>query len=161
EAASLKQLSGAEGDLLEIGCATGLFLRAAAETGFRVQGCDPWREAAAIAAEQFGSCVKNSGFHVADYEAGCFRAFAMVDVIEHVEDPVQLVNDIHQLLASGGWLALSTPNFDSWSRRILQSRWHFLERPHLTFFTPETISNLLRSSGFSDIRIRGQWKTYS
>jgi SAM-dependent methyltransferase len=161
EARFLSQLCGAGGELLEIGCATGLFLRAAAEVGFSVQGCDPWREAAAIAQEEFNERVAGNTFNAANYESRHFSVIVLWDSVEHIEDPVRLIRDIHGLLIPGGWLALSTPNFDSLSRLILKSRWQFFERPHLTFFSPSTIARLLRGAGFSDIRIHTKWVTYS
>jgi 2-polyprenyl-3-methyl-5-hydroxy-6-metoxy-1,4-benzoquinol methylase len=161
EARFLRELCGVGGELLEIGCATGLFLRAATEVEFNVQGCEPWKEAATIAQQAFGSRVKIGTFKAADYASEYFRVVALWTVIEHVEEPAQLVRDIYNLLIPGGWLALSTPNFQSLSRRLLRSRWHLFERPHLTFFDPETISDLLRATGYEDIRIRAEWVTYS
>jgi SAM-dependent methyltransferase len=161
EARFLRQLCGAGGELLEIGCAMGLFLRAAAEVGFSVQGCDPWKEAAAIAQEEFNERVTGSMFKATNYESEHFRIIVLWDSVEHIEEPVRLIRDIHSLLSPGGWLALSTPNFDSLSRFLLRSRWQFFERPHLTFFSPRTISHLLRLAGFSDIHIRTKWVTYS
>jgi 2-polyprenyl-3-methyl-5-hydroxy-6-metoxy-1,4-benzoquinol methylase len=161
EAHFLRELCGTGGVLLEIGCATGLFLRAATEVGFSVQGCEPWKEAATIAQQAFGSRVKIGTFRAVDYASKHFRVVALWGVIEHVEEPAQILRDIYDLLMPGGWLALSTPNFQSLSRRLLRSRWHFFERPHLTFFDPESISNLLRAIGYADIRIRAEWVTYS
>jgi len=161
EAHFLRELCGAPGELLEIGCATGLFLRAARDVGFNVQGCEPWKEAATIAQQAFGSRVKIDTFKAADYASEHFRVVALWTVIEHVEEPAQIVRDIYSLLIPGGWLALSTPNFQSLSRRLLRSRWHLFERPHLSFFDPETISDLLRATGYKDIRIRTEWVTYS
>ena len=161
EARFLRRLCGAGGDLLEIGCAAGLFLRAASEEGFRVRGCDPWGEAAAVAKETFGDQVAARPFDPADYETSRFRVVALWDVIEHVEEPAKLLGDIARLVAPGGWVALSTPNFGSLSRRLLGGRWHFLERPHLALFDPKTIAAPLAAAGFTDIRTHGQWKTYS
>jgi 2-polyprenyl-3-methyl-5-hydroxy-6-metoxy-1,4-benzoquinol methylase len=161
EARLLKQLCGVGGELLEIGCATGLFLRAAAEAGFSVQGCDPWKEAAAIAQEEFHERVSGTMFKATNYRARYFRLIVLWDSVEHIEEPVRLLRDIRRLLVPGGWVALSTPNFDSLSRRLLGGRWQFFERPHLTFFSPKTMARLLRVAGFSDIRIRTKWVTYS
>jgi 2-polyprenyl-3-methyl-5-hydroxy-6-metoxy-1,4-benzoquinol methylase len=161
EAHFLRELCGTGGKLLEIGCATGLFLRAATEAGFSVQGCEPWQEAAIIAQQMFGSLVITGTFNPMDYASEHFRVIALWGVIEHVAEPAQMLRDIYNLLIPGGWLALSTPNFQSLSRRLLRSRWHFFERPHLTFFDPESISHLLRTIGYADIRIRTEWVTYS
>lgn len=161
EASFLKQLVGRGGKLLEIGCATGLFLRAATEVRFDVWGCDPWYEATTIAKKEFGERINVNTFRATAYEAESFQVVAVWDVIEHVEEPAKLIQDAYDLLAPGGWLALSTPNFDSLSRRLLGSHWQFFERPHLVFFNPSKILNLLHVLGFTDVRILSQDKTYS
>ncbi|MFP5275322.1 class I SAM-dependent methyltransferase [Coleofasciculus sp.] len=161
EAIFLKKLTGGTGKLLEIGCATGLFLQAATEFGFEVWGCEPCFEAATLAKEKFGKRINVNMFRSTDYEVKTFQVVALWDVIEHVDKPTKLIQDSYNLLAPGGWIALSTPNFDSLSRRLLGSRWHFFERWHLVFFDPKTISDLLCQVGFVNIRILPQSKTYS
>jgi 2-polyprenyl-3-methyl-5-hydroxy-6-metoxy-1,4-benzoquinol methylase len=161
EARMLERVCGSGGPLLEIGCATGLFLRAAQEIGFDVHGCEPWVEAAALAQKDFGARVRAGAFDAAEWGSDRFRVIALWDVIEHVEQPVRLLESVHRLLRPGGWVVLSTPNFDSMSRRLLQARWQFLERPHLAYFSPATIGRLLAKCGFTEIRSGPQAKTYS
>jgi len=160
EAESLKATCGKAGKLLEIGCAAGLFLRAADEVGFSVEGCEPWQEAAACAQREFGYRVKNEMFEVSHYEKNSYDAVVLWDVIEHVEDPRRLVGDIHRLLKPGGWLALTTPDYGSLSRRILGTHWQFFERPHLLFFERTSLSMLLQTAGFEDIRVSSLKKVF-
>lgn len=161
EARWMRDVYGAKGNLLEVGCATGLFLKAAAEVGFRVEGCDPWVDASRIATGQFGDRIRNAPFRVDDYQSASYDAVVMWGVLEHVWEPVQLIQDCNKLLAHGGCLAISSPDVSSLSRRILRGRWQFFERAHLTYFDPDTISNLLRRAGFGDIVIRGNRNIYS
>lgn len=144
EAKFLKQLVEGGGKLLGIGCVTGLFL-----------------QAATLAKGKFGKRINVNMFRATDYRVESFQVVALWDVIEHVEEPTKLIRDSYDLLAPGGWLALSTPNFDSWSRRLLGSSWQFFERWHLVFFAPKTISDVLCQAGFVNIRILPQSKTYS
>jgi 2-polyprenyl-3-methyl-5-hydroxy-6-metoxy-1,4-benzoquinol methylase len=48
-----------------------------------------------------------------------FDAVCSIEVIEHVRNPWQLLNDCHRLLKPGGLLLLSTPNVTSFLSRLL------------------------------------------
>lgn len=62
EAQLIGKRCGAEGALLEIGCAAGTFLEELERVGFRSHGCDPWEQAAAVAKERFGPQVRVGPF---------------------------------------------------------------------------------------------------
>jgi 2-polyprenyl-3-methyl-5-hydroxy-6-metoxy-1,4-benzoquinol methylase len=161
EVQRIRRLPGARGKLLDVGCATGFFLRAAADAGFDVHGCDPWVEAAAVAQQQFGARVRVGPFEAQDYRAGQFRVVALWDVIEHVEEPLKLLQGLHHVLAPGGWLVLTTPDVSSFSRRLLGGRWQYFERHHLSYFDPRTITKVLRRVGFPRVLARSVRGAYS
>jgi SAM-dependent methyltransferase len=73
--------------LLDLGCGTGLFARAAADRGARVTGVDPDPAAVAAAAAE----VPEGSFAVGTAErppAGPFEVVAAVQLLMHVVDPV-------------------------------------------------------------------------
>src|SRR3954452_364817 len=62
------------------------------------------------------------------------------------------------LLRPGGALYLTTPNFNSLSRRVVGPRWRAIEYPeHLNLFTPRTLDGLLTRAGLTkaDLRTTG------
>jgi hypothetical protein len=59
------------------------------------------------------------------------------------------VDKAHRLLEPGGILAIALPNYGSITRRLLQERDPFVCPPtHLNFFSPQSLSSLLRKHGF-------------
>jgi len=41
-----------------------------------------------------------------------------IEVIEHIENPWQLIRDLRDLVKLGGWILISTPNITSWFSRV-------------------------------------------
>lgn len=147
--------------VVEVGCATGLFLEEALRAGFDAEGLDIWEEAIAEARRRVGDRARLGRFETDTYPAGSVDAIVMWDVIEHVTAPVSLLRDAHRALRPGGVLALSTPDYGSLSRKILGTRWQFFERAHLTYFSARDIDGVLRKAGFSKVEIHPFRKTVS
>ena len=86
----------------------------------------------------------------------CITAF---DVIEHVLDPPQLIDDAIARLKPGGHLVLTLPDLGTWVRRFMRSRWYFyIPEEHLHYFTRATMRKLLSRHGLKDVKISGTAK---
>lgn len=72
-------------------------------------------------------------------------------VIEHLEDPLRLLQDIRQLLKPGGRLLLSTPNRRDWLLELLPNEYaqFFYRKVHTWYFDAEAIVKLARLAGFA------------
>ena len=141
--------------LLEIGCGHGEVLLEARRRGFQVTGIEPSEPAAATANARLGTPLVEAGsIETADLCPESFDAILAADVIEHVRDPATLLKRVQLLLRPGGTLLLVTPSLDSWTRRLLRSRWLEYKIEHLYYFNPASIRLLLEKTGFSQIRIQ-------
>lgn len=70
-----------------------------------------------------------------------------INNLEHIPDPVDYLNNVRLLLEeSKGYLYLVVPDC---SRGLLTGDLGFCVHEHLSFFTPETLSNVLSNNGFS------------
>jgi SAM-dependent methyltransferase len=148
------------GTLLEVGCGTGEFLAAASQAGYEVAGV----EISATACEQARRKLTSSSQIVTgDLSAaeGQYDVVALNDVIEHVRDPRATLARIRHLLNPGGTVFLATPNLDSWSARLLRTRWMEFKLEHLHYFTPKTLSLLLSQCGFQEISVKPGVKVLS
>jgi SAM-dependent methyltransferase len=110
-AKAIEVISGAPGDVLEVGCGRGYFLQRVDELGIRAAGLELNREA--IAAKVTKADVWNETIEV--FRARSSERFSVVcsfQVLEHVVDPAGFIKDCASLLKPGGYLIFSTPNHD-------------------------------------------------
>lgn len=141
-------------DLLEIGCGHGEVLLEARKRGFRVSGVELSAHAAAIANHRLGEPAVSVGTaETLPLAREHFGAVLAADVIEHVRDPEGLLLRIRDLLAPGGIVLLITPSLDSWTRRLLRTRWMEYKVEHLYYFSAASIRLLLERCGFDEIRV--------
>jgi SAM-dependent methyltransferase len=139
-----------EGRLLEIGCASGLFLDALRREGnWQVQGVDTSELAVRYAREQFGLDVFLGPVEDARFADGSFDAVVMWDVLEHVHRPRETLLEIHRLLKADGVLIIRAPLLGSWDQAFFGRYWAGWDIPrHLTIFSMRTLQLMLEYSGF-------------
>lgn len=135
------------GRLLEVGCAVGYFLNAA-RTDFEVTGVEPSRWAAGEAVRRFGVNVSIGTLEDAALPEEYFDVVAMVDVIEHLCDPVRTLAECRRVLKPGGRLYLVTPDIGSLSAKVLRGAWWGLRPAHFHYFSLKTLGSLLEKNGF-------------
>lgn len=152
--AECRHLPAKAGRLLDVGCGSGHFLELAAQAGWAVEGVD-FDPGAVEAARSRGLQVQLGGVEVLDGREACFDVITLCHVIEHLHDPGQVVRALHRLLKPGGTLWLDTPNLGSLGYEHYGRHWRDLDPPrHLVLFGRETLFDLLRQSGFEQIRQR-------
>ena len=142
----------APGRLLEVGCAYGFFLGQAAQFNWKVVGVEYNHEAAAFAGHRFGVPVYAGDFLRAPLEGERFDAIVMLDLIEHLPEPIAAIRRCWNLLNNGGILVVRTPDIESQSARSWGARWPQLKPPeHLFFFSKKSLSILFRETSFSPV----------
>jgi 2-polyprenyl-3-methyl-5-hydroxy-6-metoxy-1,4-benzoquinol methylase len=134
--------------LLEIGSNVGLFLHTAGTAGWRARGIEPSKWAVAVGRERFSVDLDQKTLEQLDDLPASADAIVLLDVFEHVVDPLEALRRLRPLLADEGLLVLSTVNFSGLHARLRGERWPWLIRPHLHYFTPSTLRSLLRYGGF-------------
>ncbi len=135
--------------LLDVGCATGIFLEVARDAGWSGEGLDISEYALARAREK-GFAARPGTLADADFSPRSFDVLTLWDVVEHLPDPAGALARAHRLLRPGGTLALSTPDAGSLLARLLGRRWLGF-RPideHLYFFSRRTLAAMLAAAGF-------------
>ena len=69
-------------------------------------------------------------------------------ILEHVHDPVKLLQDLVRMLSENGTLYIEVPNFTSQTAKLLGCRWPLLYVPrHLSHFTRSTLESIIRRAG--------------
>lgn len=150
--------------LLDIGCFTGEFLLEMRARGAHVTGVELQREAAAIAEERLpGSIIRSDVLDPAcPLPAGGFDVVTLLGVVEHVLDPVRLLNRMGDLLRPGGKLVIQTPDAGSCLAASLGPLWPpYTPVEHIHFFSRRSIGIFLRERGYGEIRVMLHVKTLS
>jgi 2-polyprenyl-3-methyl-5-hydroxy-6-metoxy-1,4-benzoquinol methylase len=140
--------------VLDIGCATGVFLEVMRERGWQTRG---------VELSEFGTMrSKKKGFDVfqgdlisAPFERASFDLITLWDVIEHIPNPLIMLKTCYQLLKPDGYLILSTPDSSALLARLLGTYWLGFRSAgeHLYFFSRDTIRNYLSEAGFGVVKM--------
>lgn len=145
---------GAPSRLLDVGFGAGALLQAARELGFEVFGL----EVSSLAVEQAqanGFLAVHGDLLQPPWPSGSFDVLCMIELLEHLPDPVAYLASARKLLAAGGVLLLTTPNGASLSARWLGVNWSVVGPPeHLHLFSPTSLRHALQRTGFVSRRIR-------
>ncbi len=138
------------GRVLDVGCATGLFLHEMQLGGWEVQGVEPTAEAAAYARERFGLPVAVGRLREAALPAASFDAITFWDVLEHLQTPWADLQEAVRLLKPGGLLVVRIPNQESWEARHFGPLWLGWDLPrHLYFFPRPALLAALEELGLT------------
>lgn len=151
--------NGEQGQLLDVGCATGTLLELARLRGWEVHGVDVSEYATKVAREYYCLDVFTGELADAAYGDGQFDVVIMDDLIEHVADPTALVQESRRILKAGGLLTLNTPNRAGLWHLFMGRRWfHYRQSEHTCFFSPRVMADLLGRHGFDVLEIHSSSK---
>lgn len=133
--------------LIDVGCATGVFLDSASST-FDVEGVELSHWAAAIAAQRhrihhkpLSSLTLTRKFEIA----------TLWGVIEHFSNPRQELSAIRNVLTTDGLIFIYTGDRSALIPKLLGKRWWWYQGMHLQYFTKHSLSRLLQETGFTCI----------
>ncbi|MFL6204932.1 MAG: bifunctional glycosyltransferase/class I SAM-dependent methyltransferase [Acidimicrobiales bacterium] len=148
------------GRVLDVGCAEGLLAEEMRQSGHHVTGID------VVASPEVKERVDR--FVEANLDAGLpsvirederYDVIVAADVLEHVRQPLVLLQQLHEVLAPGGALVVSVPNFGHWYPRLRVALGRFdydrrgiLDEDHVRFFTRRSFERLLHRSGWHIVR---------
>jgi len=82
-----------------------------------------------------------------------FHSITLFEVLEHLEDPMSVLQSLYPLLASNGVLILETPN--CLGLKGLRDRKSFELADgldHINAFTPQTLRSIAQRAGFTPIK---------
>lgn len=137
------------GKVLEIGYGDEKFTSLARAKGFEVT---------CAKIPEYADHVGGGSFNDLDLPADSFDICVLFDALEHVRNPVDLLNKIHGLLKDDGVLFLVLPSLDSWSAKLMKSKWMEFKAEHLHYFDTQTIQNILAKTGFHKVSISSNYK---
>jgi 2-polyprenyl-3-methyl-5-hydroxy-6-metoxy-1,4-benzoquinol methylase len=146
----LTEIPGNDLKILDVGGGSGWLLDLIKQISNRIkltQVVDLDIEAQKLATQNghFYFCGK-----IEDFEShSTFDLIIMLNLIEHVEDPLAVMKNIEKLLSPSGRVLIKTPNYQSLDARIFKKKnWGGLHCPrHWTLFTKESVFKLSEMAG--------------
>ena len=134
--------------ILDVGCGEGWVLDIAKKKGWEVYGTE-FSEKAIEICRQKGIKMYEGVLDPNKMDVKDFDVIISSETIEHINNPKQEFGNIYQLLRKGGLVYITTPNFNSYLRRMLKDRFHIITYPeHLSYYTKSTLNKLLKELGF-------------
>ncbi|KJU82994.1 methionine biosynthesis protein MetW-like protein [Candidatus Magnetobacterium bavaricum] len=137
------------GKLLDIGAGTGYLLQRAQAHGFEAVGIEPssWLCDKAVAK---GLNVLCGVLPVWSLNPP-YDVVTLIDVIEHVSSPVEVLSYIAGVMSAGSVGVLVTPDVQSLAARLTGTRWWHYRVAHVGYFDRKTISLALDRAGLRPI----------
>lgn len=140
-----------KGKLLDVGCGDGTVLEWATKLGWRTTGVEI-DSAAVENARSKGLQVVEGTYEKLSEIQEKFDCVVCLHVIEHVHNPIDLLERLNNALVPGGVLMIATPNASSQVRAVFQESWRGIEAPrHLSIPDIEQLKLLLIRRGFGSI----------
>lgn len=160
--------------ILDVGAGHGFFLSMCAERGWDCYGVEPSRSAADYARRHGISNLFCGAFEDSAYPDGYFDAVTFFNTLDFLPDPRGALQKTHRLLRPGGVVLARFPNavFHVAAFRLflflgrIHPKLNRAEQAviHLYAFDQNSITRLLRETGFTGIEVSGTplgWTTAS
>ncbi len=143
----LADACGLERRLLDVGCASGIFLEEARNAGWAVEGVE-LSPALSARARAKGLGVVSGWLEDLPGDA-TYPVVTAWEVIEHAIDPVGFFRRLRARVRPGGLLAVSTPQSDGLPATVLGARFPMICPPeHLSLFSRKSLRALGAREGF-------------
>ncbi len=134
--------------LLDIGCGNGYFLSVAMEKCqhcFGTEFSDRMRD---FAHKKTGLTIYNRGLE--ELPEASYDIITLFDVIEHIPDPIPFLRSVDRILRRGGNVLIFTPNFDSFSLRVMREQSSIADpTEHVILYTLPSLEYLGKRVGWS------------
>jgi 2-polyprenyl-3-methyl-5-hydroxy-6-metoxy-1,4-benzoquinol methylase len=142
-----KKYLNSETAVLDVGCSTGMFLRVLKDQGHNnLVGVD-------VSSEQIEHCREVNQIPAFQFLTDIpadqkFDLVSLYAVLEHVPNPLDLLEQSVKHLSKDGKLIVDVPNFRSLYRFFTRNHWLWLIPPiHLQYFSPRSMKMLAKKAG--------------
>lgn len=140
--------------LLDVGCGVGDLLTIANKDNWDVTGTEISPEATAEANRKLNNKVLAGDLLSLNLPNNHYDLITIYHVIEHLIDPVSVLEKIYHLLKPGGVAFIETPNIASLGAKIKGKKWSNIKPPeHITYFQPSSLKYALSKVGFDRYKV--------
>ncbi len=140
--------------LLDVGAAAGLLVAEARARGLDALGVEPSRALCDVARARHGIDLLPGVLPHPVLDGRRFDLVFLIDVLEHVANPVDLLRECARRLAPAGVLVLVTPDAGSVAARLLRHRWWHFRLAHVGYFDHRSLARAVERAGLVTIAVR-------
>lgn len=138
--------------ICDVGFGSGTLLEVAEELGWNCYGTEASKAAIQLTSQKFWK------LHLGDLTSSNFGTqfdvVTLVETLEHVTNPEQILREIQSALRPGGIVYGTTPNGLALNFRLLQYQWSVFSSPeHQNILNRYSLKTLLSRLGFVNIEI--------
>jgi len=148
-----------KGSFLDVGSATGIMMNLAKKDGWDVYGVELSKWAVDEAKRRYGIEIIQGDFLDVELTENFFKVVCLIDIIEHVSNPKDVIGKVWRILERGGVAVLVTPDIKSFTAKVMGEKWWHFRPAHIGFFSKKPLFHLLRSKGFEIVKLkRYKWR---
>jgi 2-polyprenyl-3-methyl-5-hydroxy-6-metoxy-1,4-benzoquinol methylase len=149
--------------LLDVGCGAGGLSSRLKGKGIKIVGLEKIEELCSIARKKLDTVIEGDIENIRlDYPEGYFDCIMYADVIEHLIEPLNVLEKHKAYLQKDGYVIASVPNTRYYKiilRLILGGTWDYsdggmLDKTHIRFFGLINIIELFEKAGYKIVEIR-------
>jgi SAM-dependent methyltransferase len=140
------------GNILDIGSSFGGFLKSASKF-YVPHGIEVSSYAGGYSKSAIGSTVHIGTLHDHPFRGDYFSVITMIELLEHLPDPVFSLQEGYRLLREGGLLLIQTANMSGLQAKILGKNYAYFMPGHLSYFTKRNLVAALEKCGFRKIKV--------
>ena len=143
--------------LLDVGCGDGIFLERARDRGFEVYGVEPSKKASSIGLSNQLEIFHGTLNNFISQNDKLFDVVHLKNVLEHVNNPIQVLEQCGELLKEDGILYIEVPNdynlFQLFGVWINKERKSWICIPdHINYFNFHSLSKLLSKNKYKILK---------
>lgn len=129
---------------LDFGCGQGFYMTALKHSGFNPTGI----EISVATAERAMGAGHRVFTALQDVDSDPFHALVSIHVMEHIDEPDQVLGQVVTHLQPGARFLIEVPNTRSWQGRLFGEKWLHRETAlHVHHFSSKSLRSLLERNG--------------
>jgi 2-polyprenyl-3-methyl-5-hydroxy-6-metoxy-1,4-benzoquinol methylase len=141
-----------KGNFLDVGSSFGGFLEEAKRFGFVPYGVELSKYSSKYSIER-GIETFTGDYLENRYPLEFFDVITMVEVIEHLMNPIEVFQKLYNQLKSNGLLLIQTANFEGLQAINEGKNYHYYLPGHLYYYSKTNLEKILIQTGFSKIKM--------